>query len=242
MQPPGLPAAAPSAAGAGFALPADVSVDPAAVDRYALDLTLDPPPKAPRRRSGDPKLRILPPGHEGEGAWSNASFQSALSDSSLTFCPQVLGFMPTNYWLMTDVTFSDLVTKFFQRKNNANCRFPHKLFNALTIVDQQPALVHLIGVQWVSEKVFRVDKLIFGRLLGIVSIDGGLFHRQGNFPSHGFAELPSADVARLGVPELADIDHDRIRVLYHKGNLFARTSSEDAVTGCKWIAEALPRQ
>jgi hypothetical protein len=142
---------------------------------------------------------------------------------------------------MTDVTFGDLVAKFFHRKNNPNCRFPHKLFNALAIVDRQPTMFHLIGVQWVSDKVFRVDKLVFGRLLGIGSIDGGLFHRQGNFPSHGFAELPSADIARLGIPELADIDHDRVRLLYHKRNTFTRTSSEEAVTRCKWVGEAEPR-
>lgn len=42
---------------------------------------------------------------------------------------------------------------------------------------------------WVKDTVFKVDKCVFGRLLGIKSYDGGLFHSQGNFPSHGFREL-----------------------------------------------------
>jgi hypothetical protein len=121
---------------------------------------------------------------------------------------------------MTDATFSDLVTTFFQRKNNANCRFPHKLFNAL-------AMVQLVGVQWVSEKVFHVDKLIFG----MACIEGGLFQGQGTFPSHGLADRPSAEITRLGVEGLADFDEDRVKVLDHKRNLFARTSREGPSRG-----------
>jgi hypothetical protein len=137
-----------------------------------------------------------------------------------------------------DATFADLVTKFFQRKNNANCRFPHKLYNALALVDHSPALFSLIGVQWITDRIFKVDKLVFGRLLGITSIDGGLFHRQGNFPSHGFSELGSTELEGLRtVHDLADVDQDRVRLIYHKGNGFVKGSNEDAVTKCRWITE-----
>jgi hypothetical protein len=79
-------------------------------------------------------------------------------------------------------------------------------------------------------------------LLGIGAIDGGLFHRQGNFPSHGFTELNPSEFEQLrAVADLTDVDHDRIRLLVHRGGGFARTSNEDAVTSCKWITEAQPR-
>jgi hypothetical protein len=198
--------------------------------------------KKSRAKSNVPKTRILPTELDVDAPYSNTAYQTALTDSSLTFSPQKLGFLPSNYWLAMDIPFGDLVTQFFQRTNNANCRFPHKLFNALTLVDHDPSMFNLLGVQWVTDQIFKVDKLIFGRTLGIGSIDGGLFHRQGNFPSHGFGELAGREFEQLKANcDLLDIDQDRVRLLYHKGEMFSKTSSEDAVTGCKWIAKAEPR-
>jgi hypothetical protein len=196
----------------------------------------------PVKKSNSAKTKIPPPALDVDGPFSNSMFQVALGDSTLIFSPQQLGFMPSNYWLAMDATFGDLVGKFFQRKNNANCRFPHKLYNALALVDHNPALFNLVGVQWVTDRLFKVDKFIFGRLLGIVSIDGALFHQQGNFPSHGFGEVPGTDIERLRLSfDIADVDQDRIRLFYHKGNGFAKSSNEDAVTRCKWITENQPR-
>jgi hypothetical protein len=152
------------------------------------------------------------------------------------FSPPALGFLPSNYWLTMDATFGDVVAKFFQRKNNANCRFPHKLFNALTLVAENPALFPLIGVRWVTDRVFKLDKLIFGRLLGIASVDAGLLHKQGNLPSHGFAELAAQEVAQLRARcDIADVDQDRIRLFYHRENFFTRNSNEAMITKCRWI-------
>jgi hypothetical protein len=112
----------------------------------------------------------------------------------------------------------------------------------LALVDHNPSLFSLIGVRWVADRIFLVDKFIFGRLLGINAIDGGLFHRQGNFPSHGFAELAGGELEqvsqRLG---LTDVDQDRVRLLYHKGNMFSKTADEDSVSRCKWITDNDPR-
>jgi hypothetical protein len=193
-------------------------------------------------KNRQPRLKTLPTDLDIEGPSSNADYQAALADSSLVFSPQALGFLPSNYWLAVDATFSDLVTKFFQRKNNANCRFPHKLYNALALVEHNPMTFHLLGVQWVTDRIFKVDKLIFGRLLGIIAVDGGLFHRQGNFPSHGFAELATSEIEALrSTHDLGDVDQDRVRLLYHKFDGFAKGSTEDAVTRCKWITEGTAR-
>jgi hypothetical protein len=208
-----------------------------------LPFDLAPAPKKSQSRNKQPKAKVLPAELDIDGPSSNAEYQAALSDGSIAFSPQALGFLPSNYWLAVDVTFGDLVTKFFQRKNNANCRFPHKLYNALVIVERDPAAFNLFGVEWITDQIFKVDKLIFARLLGIGAVDGGLFHRQGNFPSHGFAELTGQEIDPLrAIHDLSDVDQDRVRLMYHRSSGFAKGSNEEAVTRCKWITEGEPRQ
>ena len=200
----------------------------------------DPPrPKAKRPRSNQPRQKILPEALNDDGPASNTAYQAAMADATLTISPQELGFLPSSYWVTSDSTFSDLVTKFFQRKNNANCRFPHKLFNALAIVEHRDTMWNLIGARWVTDDVFKIDKYIFGRLLGINSIEGGLFHRQGNFPSHGFIELSMAEVDEMKKQYggLEDVDMDRVRLLRHPGGLFTKASDEETINKCKWISE-----
>jgi hypothetical protein len=207
-----------------------------------FDLSPARPSKKQSSKSKTPRVKQLPPELDIPGPSSNGDYEAALSSPTLTFSPQTLGFMPSNYWLSVGTTFGEFVTKFLQRKNNANCRFPHKLYNALAVVDQNPAMYHLIGVQWVTDRIFKVDKLVFGRVLGLTAVDGGLFHRQGNFPSHGFGELTVGEFEQLKVAfDISDVDMDRVRLLCHKGNSFAKGSTEDAVTRCKWITEAEPR-
>ncbi|OHT11750.1 hypothetical protein TRFO_18731 [Tritrichomonas foetus] len=184
-------------------------------------------------RQKTPKAKVMPTELDIEGPTSNTAYQEALNDQQLTVSPQALGFLPSNYWLNLDSSFGELVTKFFQRKNNANCRFPHKLYNALAIVQQDPKMYNLLGVKWITDNVFKVDKLIFGRVLGISSIDGGLFHRQGNFPSHGFKELNATEIAEIKKTyDVSDVDQDRIRLMHHP--MFSKTSDEDSVNRCKW--------
>jgi hypothetical protein len=250
MQPSGLPTDFSSGAAApGDASPANLRVGavyplpPGQLPGIPYDVGLAlPTRKKNQNRNKQPKLKTLPADLDVEGPSSNTEYETALTDSALVFSPQALGFLPSNYWLAVDATFGDLVTKFFQRKNNANCRFPHKLYNALALVDHNPMIFNLLGVQWVTDRIFKVDKLIFGRLLGISAVDGGLFHRQGNFPSHGFVELTASEIEALrSTHDLSDVDQDRVRLLAHKLNSFAKGSSEDSVTRCKWITEGTPR-
>jgi hypothetical protein len=144
--------------------------------------------------------------------------------------------LPSNYWLAVDATFGELVSKFFQRKNNANCRLPVKLYNAL--VEHAPEMFSLIGVQWMTDPVFKVDKLIFGRMLGISAIDWSLFHQQGNSSSHGFVEVRGEDPSTLkAAHQLADVDHERVRLFVHTGEDFKKGTREDVVIQCRWMRE-----
>jgi len=191
-----------------------------------------------KKRNRTPKQRILPAELERDGADSNKNFREVINDQNKVFCPQEIGFVPTNYWINSSLTFGELVQQFFQRKNNANCRFPQKLFNALLLVQHNPTMWPFVGVKWVSDDTFVVNKYVFGRLLGISACDGGLFHRQGNFPSHGFQEiLPNDQPPNV---EGISIDYDQTRLLRHGARKFTRTCEDDFVNSCKWENSSIP--
>ena len=151
-------------------------------------------------------------------------FQAMCADRAITFNPQKLGFIPSKFWPDQDYTFGDLVTEFFQRKSHSNSRFSHKLYNALKISNADPFYSMFLGVEWVTDRVLKVDKKAFARLLGVKTIDGSLFHQQGNFPSHGFIELKASDLPLYEIPPEAieTVDYDNVRLLVHSGGVFVR--------------------
>jgi hypothetical protein len=134
------------------------------------------------------------------------------------------------------VTFGQIVEGFFQRRTNAVFRFSHKLFNALTIGKGYPCLVPFLGIAWITSHVIRVEKSVFARLLNIKVVDGSLFHRQGNFPSHGFVELCQREAKEMCPADaLQGVDFDNVRLLKHASGAFTRESSARDVRSCKWI-------
>lgn len=164
-------------------------------------------------------------------------FLSICQDQDIKFNPVQLGFIPSTFWPDHDFTFGELVANFFQRKNNANSRFSHKLYNALKIADFDPFYADFTGIEWVNDRVLKVDKRVFARLLGIKTIDGSLFHQQGNFPSHGFVELGSRDALQYVTQEdLEDVDFEKVRLLIHPAGVFVRGCTEQAILHCKWTS------
>jgi hypothetical protein len=168
---------------------------------------------------------------------SDLAFAQICGDRSIRLNPHRLGFVPAKSWHDGDLSFGQLVMEFFRKKSNAASRFVHKLFNALKLVETDPGYATVVGVRWVSDTVLRVDKRSFARLLGIKTIDGSLFHQQGNFPSHGFVEL-SAREARTCLPVDASVgvDGDEVRLLVHTPGVFVRQCPEGAIGSCKWIS------
>jgi hypothetical protein len=96
---------------------------------------------------------------------------------------------------------------------------------------------HCLGVEWASPSVIRVDKFAFARLLGIKTIDGSLFHQQGNFPTHGFVELNESE-ARQTCPinALRGVDFENVRLLRHAAGLFTQTCTAEDMLRCRWIS------
>jgi len=165
-------------------------------------------------------------------------FKAVCQDRAITFNPQKLGFIPTKFWPDQDYTFGDLVTEFFQRKSHSNSRFSHKLYNALKISNSDPFYSMYLGVEWVTDRVLKVDKKAFARLLGVKTIDGSLFHQQGNFPSHGFVELKSTELSLYNIPPeaLEGVDYDNVRLLVHTAGVFVKNCTEDSIERCRWIS------
>ena len=170
---------------------------------------------------------------------ANMHFFSYVTDPSYILSPKELGLIPSSFWnRCQSISFGDLVRDFFQKKNSINCRFLHKLYNALIISEKHSTLTQIIGVTWINDKILKVDKQTFGRLIGIKSLDNSLFHQQGNFPSHGFLEISSSEVTNLcpGI-DLIGIDFDNIRLVYHSNNLFIKGCTEDLIETCKWTKQ-----
>jgi hypothetical protein len=179
----------------------------------------------------------LPPPAPPDLGDVDVEFAQICADRAVRFNPHHLGFIPSNFWPDQNYSFGDLVTDFFQKKNNSNSRFSHKLYNALKIADEDPFYVTFLGIEWVTDHVLKIDKKIFARLLGIKTIDGSLFHQQGNFPSHGFVELNEA-AAREAVSEadLEGVDYENVRLFTHRPGIFIRGCTEEAIDRCKWIS------
>jgi hypothetical protein len=134
------------------------------------------------------------------------------------------------------LTFGELVKDFFRCKNHSYSRFSHKLYNALRVTGNDPGYVGVVGIEWVTEKVIRIDKRAFARLLAIKTVDGSLFHQQGNFPTHGFVELSQRTGVDLVSAEiLGGVDFDNVRLLVHENGLFTRDCTEEDIERCRWV-------
>jgi hypothetical protein len=182
-------------------------------------------------KPGEPPLLHRP---EAASADSDPEFQSACDDADLVFRPHSLGFLP-HPWKDDPITFGKLVESFFRRKCSSQTRFLHKLYNALRISEIDPSYFNIVGVEWVTDRVIRVNKVKFARLLGIRTPDGSLFHQQGNFPSHGFAEIsPFEARANISPSHLDGVDFENVRLFVHRSGDFFRGCGPEIEAKCHW--------
>ena len=165
-------------------------------------------------------------------------FYSVYNNPNIKINPKRLNFIPTTFWPNDqEYSFGDIVESYFRIKNNPDARFPHKLYNALKLTSTDANFIPYIGLTWLTNDVIKVDTVAFARLLNIKSINGALFHAQGNFPSHGFVEIKSVDDAAnkgIDLSLLQSIDFEKVRLLYHAENLFTVDSTEEDIARIKW--------
>lgn len=158
------------------------------------------------------------------------------SSSGDVIDPIKLEFIPRSFWINSKPqSLQSLKDSYFSKKNSVNRRFEHKLWNALKITSAEPHLYNLVGVSWVNDTVLKVQKLTFAKFLHIATIDGGLFHKQGNFTCHGFQTLSEKEAKDiLGDVELSGVDYKNTHLVRHINRQFTRSSDEQSLLECKW--------
>lgn len=166
---------------------------------------------------------------------SSMTFDEVCENSNIVVNPRRAGFIPYSLWPNENISFGFLTSTFFRKRNMANSKFPHKLYNALKISEIYPDFINHVGIQWVTNEIFRVDRAAFANLLGVKSIEGSLFHQQGNFPSHGFIELDYPESDQLSIDSnFGHVDLSTHRFLKCCHGNFNRYSTERDIIDLKW--------
>lgn len=167
------------------------------------------------------------------------SFEDLCSDPTITINPHHLQFIPSTSWSNDSISFGLLLATFFRKRNSSNCTFPYKLYNALRLATCCPEFIPHTGIQWVTDNIIRVDRVIFARLIGVKTIEGSLFHQQGNFPSHGFEELSFQESNELSHNlGFGPADLSVVRFVRHEKGGFTRNSNEADLEKLKWVNRA----
>ena len=192
-------------------------------------IDLEPPPCP----SLDEILTVNPgtasPTALGEQAQGISSFLQKLK-----FSTRSLSLFPKNSWKEEQVSFVDMCGSHFQCKSNRKVKFEHKLWNALQLTSARPDLYPVVGVMWVSDSVIQVNRLVFGRLLGLEKSTSALFNLQGSFPTHGFTELTINEMNGFGDLANPTPDFRDCRFFTRRDGKFSRFSKEADVMACTY--------
>jgi hypothetical protein len=112
---------------------------------------------------------------------------------------------------------------YFTRRNGLSRQFVFKLHNALRITMKFPQAYEFVGAIWVSPAVIKVNAPAFAALLGVKTVQGALFHKQGSFSRHGFTPVlrhGSADLTTAS--DCDDVDDYNVRLYTDRSRKFLR--------------------
>lgn len=182
------------------------------------NLIMTPPPQAPL------PLPLMSVSHS----------QDKMVTTDIVIKPSQLGLIPHDFWThYKKISFETMIQTYFHRRNSSHARFVYKLYNALLIVNSYPSLLPVIGVSWETNNIVKVRKTPFANLIGTRMADNSLFHKQGNFPTHGFAELTSEEALAQNI-NISYIDFDEVRLVYHQNGKFTKNCGEKVLKACIW--------
>jgi hypothetical protein len=137
--------------------------------------------------------------------------------------PVDLEFLPKSEWTPSQLSLWDLRQMYFTRRNGLARRFEYKLYNALAITNAFPEAYEFVGAIWVTDRIMKIHARAFAGLLGIHTVQGGLFHKQGNFSRHGLDHLFKITVPEIGkMAECAEVDDYQIRLYTDAQGRFVR--------------------
>ena len=170
------------------------------------------------------------------------SFRDSPQDQSFSQNPALntvidtilLHLYPTDIWTSGRLTAREIVERYFQRRSSKKMPFHYKLYNALQITAHHPELIPVFGCQWITVNIFKIYRVPFAHLLGVGSINGALFNKQGSLPTHGFISIPPQSL--FGVPPklLEDVDNDSVRLFRHNSMYFHTNATEQDLNKCRW--------
>lgn len=122
-------------------------------------------------------------------------------------------FIPKDEWKSTYFSLEDLKRTYFAKRNGPARHFNYKLANALKITREFPNSYNYIGVVQIERCLIKVNSMIFGSLLGIHAVQGGLFHKQGNFLRNGFQQVPKQMLNKSALEiNVDDADDNEVRI------------------------------
>jgi len=134
-----------------------------------------------------------------------------------------LGFIPHSNWTKQIIPLSRLKKIYFQKRKGFARRFDYKLYNALLITKNNPPMFQIIGAMWVTNDIMKIHSEIFASLIGISTVQGGLFHKQGNFTRHGFVHIFKKSLGdNESNPDLIDVDDHIVRLFADRFRRFSR--------------------
>jgi hypothetical protein len=111
----------------------------------------------------------------------------------------------------------ELRQMYFTRRSGVGRQFDFKLYNALCITSKFPDAV------WISPNVTKIHAQPFAKMLGIHTVQGGLFHKQGNFSRYGFSHIFKHVTPEFALsPSCEDVDDYNVRLYTDKSNRFFR--------------------
>lgn len=156
------------------------------------------------------------------------SFEDVYNDETCIINPTQIHLLPEKYWSQQSptLTFAQMVNSYFKQNRTQNSTFMLKLYNLLLISINYPILEKALGVRWVNDNVIEVSRSGLVNIFNLRenTVDGSMFHRQGNFPTHKFIEVNESNFQQLGFyeyPKMPRIQGDT-KFFMHEPHIFTR--------------------
>ena len=151
-------------------------------------------------------------------------FSSAMSDKTLILNPYQLKLEPISFWEenQNDFTFEKLVNTFFRIDKNRVAKFIYKLYDMLLITKKMPMLKGIIGVNWITNRIFSVNVNCISSMLNLVpsTADFILFGENQAFPQHGFCEVTPDNYQMAGLGSFPEYQENGVKFLFHNEHKF----------------------
>lgn len=156
------------------------------------------------------------------------TFEDVYNDETCVINPTQIHLLPEKYWAQQSptLTFAQIVNSYFKQNRTQNSTFMLKLYNLLLISINYPILEKALGVRWVNDNVIEVSRSGLVNIFNLRenTVDGSMFHRQGNFSTHKFIEVNESNFQQLGFyeyPKMPRIQGDT-KFFMHEPHIFTR--------------------